>query len=253
MASASGCDAVKFQKRTIEIVYDEKTLSIPRESPWGGTTRQQKEGLEFSITEYDEIDEYAKLKQIDWFASSWDIPSQELMRKYKFKHNKIASAMLTHLDFLDFVASEKTHTFISTGMTKYDEIDTAISIFKKHKCDFTLFHTVSTYPTNDEDCNIQMINTLRERYKCKVGYSGHEVGILPSILAVANQAVAIERHITLDRSMYGSDQSASLEYDGLRRLVRDIRAFQNVMGDGKKRILDEEIKIADKLRYFQNI
>lgn len=252
IALDAGCDAVKFQKRTIDIVYDEESLSIKRESPWGETNLEQKLGLEFSIENYDELDSYIKTKNMDWFVSSWDIPSQELMRKYNFKHNKIASAMVTHNSFLQCVASEKKHTFISTGMTTYQDIDNAIEIFKKNDCDFTLLHTVSTYPTKDNECNIMMIGTLKEKYNCKIGYSGHEVGILPSVLAAFKGACAIERHITLDRSMYGSDQSASLESDGLKRLVRDIRSIDGVMGDGKKKILDEEIKIANKLRYFKN-
>tara|TARA_Y100000816_G_C26050954_1_gene551019 strand:+ start:124 stop:951 length:828 start_codon:yes stop_codon:yes gene_type:complete len=251
MAVTAGCDAVKFQKRTIDVVYDNETLSIPRESPWGNTTREQKEGLEFSLETYDEIDNYVRSKKIDWFASSWDLNSQKQMRKYNFKHNKIASAMITHEEFVDCVASEKKHTFISTGMTEYKHIENAIKIFESQKCDFTLFHTVSTYPTKDTDCNIKMINSLRENFKCKVGYSGHEVGILPSLLAVFMGASAVERHITLDRSMYGSDQSASLEFDGLKRLVRDIRALKEILGDGEKKFLEDEKNIAKKLRYFE--
>ena len=250
LASESGCDAVKFQKRHIETVYDKDTLSIPRDSPWGDTTGDQKKGLEFDITDYDQIDSYCQSKKIDWFTSSWDPTSQQEMQKYNFKHNKVASAMITNLNFLELVSQERKHTFISTGMTTYGNIDDAISIFKKNNCSFTLMHTVSTYPTKDDECNINMINVLKDKYACDVGYSGHEVGLLPSIIAVMKGATSIERHITLDRSMYGSDQSASLEPDGIKRLVRDIRTINPILGDGTKRILDEEVKIAKKLRYF---
>ena len=250
LASESGCDAVKFQKRHIETVYDKDTLLIPRDSPWGDTTEDQKKGLEFDITDYDQIDSYCQSKKIDWFTSSWDPTSQQEMQKYNFKHNKVASAMITNLNFLELVSQERKHTFISTGMTTYGNIDDAISIFKKNNCSFTLMHTVSTYPTKDDECNINMINVLKDKYACDVGYSGHEVGLLPSIIAVMKGATSIERHITLDRSMYGSDQSASLEPDGIKRLVRDIRTINPILGDGTKRILDEEVKIAKKLRYF---
>lgn len=252
VAVKSGCDAVKFQKRDIDIVYSKETLMIPRSSPWGETTEDQKKGLEFTIDDYAEIDDYCKKNKIDWFASSWDINSQKLMRQFNFKHNKIASAMITNIEFVKEVAKEKKHTFISTGMTQYKEIELALEIFNENGCDYTLMHTVSTYPTKDNECNINMIQTLSKKYKCKVGYSGHEVGILPSVLAAMLGASAIERHITLDRSMYGSDQSASLEEDGVKRLVRDIRSIESILGNGVKTILEEEKKIASKLRYFNN-
>ena len=245
-----GCNAVKFQKRTVEQVYSKETLEIPRESPWGKTTGDQKKGLELSLDDYDKINEYCKNK-IDWFASCWDIQSQEDMKRYNFKYNKIASAMVTHLEFIKQVAIEKKHTLISTGMTQYKDIDLAIEIFEKESCDYTLMHTVSTYPTKDIDCNINMIDTLKKKYNCKIGYSGHEVGLLPSILAVTKGATVIERHITLDRSMYGSDQAASLEPEGLRRLVRDIRSIETISGNGVKIFSDEEKAVAKKLRYFE--
>lgn len=250
MAKQTGCDAVKFQKRTLNIVYDEETLNKYRESPWGTTNREQKEGIEFGKAEYDEIDRYCKEVGIDWFASAWDIPSQEFLRPYNLKYNKIASAMLLHWDFLDYVAKERKLTFVSTGMSKLEDIDKAVDILKKNDCPFVLMHTISTYPSKDEDSNLRMINTLEERYNCKVGYSGHEVGVLPSVLAVAAGAEYIERHITLDRAMYGSDQSASLEKRGLEILVRDCRAVNSIFGDGIKKIIDSEREISDKLRYF---
>ncbi len=245
------CDAVKFQKRTIDIVYSPEVLAIPRESPWGTTTRAQKEGLELSIEQFDEIDAYCRAKKIDWFVSSWDIPSQIAMRKYNFPHNKVASTMLSHLEFLEVVAAEGRHTFISTGMATLDMIDRAVDLFKRANCSFTLMHTVATYPCDDDDCNLRVIETLKARYNCPVGYSGHERGLQPSVLAAMLGAEAIERHITLDRTMYGSDHAASLEPQGLERLVRDIRSISSMLGDGSKRFLDKEKPIAAKLRYFQ--
>jgi len=251
MAKACGCDAVKFQKRTIDIVYPKDLLDSYRESPWGTTQRAQKEWLEFGKKEYDIIDKYCKEKEIIWFASAWDGKSQEFLRQYDLKYNKVASAMLTHINLLNLIAEEGKHTFISTGMSDWGIIDRAVEIFRKHKCPFTLMHCVSTYPSEDEECNILTIKTLRERYNCEVGYSGHERGLLPSILAVVFGATALERHITLDRTMYGSDQAASLEERGLELLVRDARRVAKVLGDGQKRITEKEIPIAKKLRYHE--
>ena len=175
-----GCDAVKFQKRTIDIVYSESVLNQPRESPWGSTQRDQKEGLEFSINEYDEIDQYCRERGIDWFASSWDNESQILMKKYNFPFNKIASAMAINKSFVELVASEKKPTFASTGMTKVEDIEQLIDIFKKHECPLMLMHTVSTYPSALEDLNLNCIKTLKELYKLPIGYSGHESSVSPS-------------------------------------------------------------------------
>jgi N-acetylneuraminate synthase len=252
MAAGVGCDAVKFQKRTIDVVYSQELLDSPRESPWGTTQREQKEGLEFGKKEYDDIDAYCREKGIDWFASAWDIESQQFFQQYDLKYNKVASAMLTHWGFVEEVASEKKHTFISTGMSSLNEIDKVVKIFREKGCDFTLLHTVSTYPCEDDDCNIQMMKTLKERYGCPVGYSGHEVGILPTIVAVVMGATAIERHITLDRAMYGSDQSASLESKGLEYVVKYARAANAVIGDGVKKANGPEMEVAKKLRYFRN-
>ncbi len=252
MAKDCGCNAVKFQKRTISIVYSESQLQQYRESPWGKTQRDQKEGLELTIEDYDNIDFYCKENNIEWFASSWDIPSQKLMRKYNFPHNKIASAMATNLEFISEVASEGIHTFISTGMMEIKQIDKTVDIFKKVGCEFTLLHTVSTYPSEESDLNLRCISTLKDRYNCAVGYSGHETTVSPSIVAAALGATAIERHITLDRSMYGSDQSSSLQKDGLRTLVNSIRKLPIIMGDGEKRIIQKEFEISKKLRYWNN-
>ena len=250
IAVDSGCDAVKFQKRTLDVVYTKETLNQPRKSPWGTTQRQQKEALEFSIEGYDEIDRYCNSKNIDWFASSWDIESQKLMRKYDFPFNKVASAMSINLSFLEVVASEKKPTFVSTGMTELKDIDQIIAIFKKYDCPIMLMHTVSTYPSKIEHLNLNCIKTLKERYKISIGYSGHEVSVSPSIVAATLGAAAIERHITLDRSMYGSDQSASLEAVGINKLTNVLRSIPAMLGDGKKKILKEEEIIASKLRYW---
>jgi len=250
MAVDTGCDAVKFQKRTIDIVYSKEVLDTPRESPWGTTTREQKMGLEFGVEEYKEIDRYCKEKSIEWFASAWDVESQKFLRQFKCKYNKIASALLTHIPLLEEVASEKLHTFISTGMATFADIDKAVEIFKKHNCPFTLMHTVSVYPCPEEDLNLNMIHTLKEKYKCPVGYSGHETSPVPSIAAAAMGITALERHVTLDRTMYGSDQSASLEKRGLEILVNGIRSVEKSLGDGKKEFGEAEQKVASKLRYW---
>ena len=251
VAAFAGCDAVKFQKRTIEDVYTVEELDKPRESPWGTTNREQKHGLEFGESEYDEIDRYCKEKGIEWFASAWDLKSQLFLRKYNLKYNKVASAMLTHKKLVDMIAEENKHTFISTGMSNFEQIDRVVNIFENHTCPYTIMHCVSTYPCPDEWCNLEILKTLKNRYKCAVGYSGHEVGILPSTIAVVIGSVVIERHITLDRSMYGSDQSASLEKKGLELLVRDERGVSRILGSGVKAIIPEEEKVAHKLRYFK--
>lgn len=251
MAKQCGVDAVKFQKRTIEVVYSKEFLDSPRQSPWGKTQYDQKKGLEFGRKEYDEIDHYCKEQNIYWFASAWDEKSQEFLRKYDLSLNKIASAMLTHKDLVEMVAEEKKHTFISTGMSSLEQIDRVIDIFERNKCPYTIMHCVSIYPCPNEWCNLKMISALKARYNCPIGYSGHEVGILPSSLAVALGAVAIERHITIDRSIYGSDQSSSLERRGLEYLVRDTRDVKRILGSEEKKIIPEEEKVAYKLRYFR--
>jgi len=249
ISSNSGCNAVKFQKRTIDKVYSKEILDSPRDSPWGTTTREQKIGLEFGKKEYDEINKYCAEKNIEWYASSWDIDSQMFLRQYDLKHNKIASAMLTHKKLLDVIAEEKKYTFISTGMSTIDEIRTAVNIFKKYDCPFELQHSNSSYPMKDNEANLKCIQTLKDEFGCNVGYSGHESsGYLISVCAGVLGATSIERHITLDRTMYGSDQAASLEPKGLERLVRDVRNIETVLGDGKKRIWESELPVMKKLR-----
>lgn len=248
LAKESGCDAVKFQKRTIDLVYDKALLDSPRESPWGKTQREQKQGLEFGVEQYKAIDAYCRELGIAWFASAWDLESQKFLRQFNLKHNKIASAMLTYLEFLKLVASERKHTFISTGMSTQEDIDRAVKIFRDAGCPFELMHCVSTYPMRDEDANLNRIKTLRERYHCDVGYSGHETGLAISYAAAALGITSLERHITLERSMYGSDQAASIEPSGLRQLVGAVRKIELAMGDGGIRVLESEIPIAKKLR-----
>jgi N-acetylneuraminate synthase len=250
LAKQAGCDAVKFQKRTIDIVYAKEFLNSPRESPWGTTQRQQKEGLEFGQKEFDEIDAYCRAVGIDWFASAWDVPSQLFLRRYNLKYNKIASPMLTHMDLLKTVAEELRSTFISTGMSTYEEIDLAVKLFRSYDCPFVLMHCISEYPAQEKSLNLKCLHELRKRYNCPIGYSGHEVTMIPGVIAVALGAVAIERHITLDRAMYGSDQAASLEKRGLESMVGYIRTIPMVMGDGIKRISSSEQANAEKLRYF---
>ena len=248
VAKIAGADAVKFQKRTIDLVYTKEMLDSPRESPWGTTQRAQKEGLEFGLEEYREIDAYCKEKGIAWFASAWDLASLKFLRQFDCKYNKIASAMIVYGDLLKEVASEKTHTFISTGMTGFEQIDRAVKIFKEADCPFELMHCVSTYPMKDEDANLNCIKTLRERYKCDVGYSGHEVGLAISYAAAALGITSLERHITLSRAMYGSDQAASVEPSGFMQLVGAARKIVGAMGDGVIQIREKEIPIAKNLR-----
>lgn len=250
-SKAAGCDAVKFQKRTIEVVYSADILDQPRDSPWGETQRDQKNGLEFGRPEYDEIDRYCDEVGIIWFASAWDIPSQQFLRTYDLPYNKIASAMATHKTFIREVAREKKTTFISTGMCSLEDVDQVVAIFREENCPFVLLHTVSTYPAKESDLNLAVMKTLRDRYQCSVGYSGHEPSVSPSVIAAALGARVIERHVTLDRAMYGSDQSASLEPAGLINLVTTIRKVSVCTGDGQKRILDSEQEVAKKLRYWE--
>ena len=247
-AVIAGCDAVKFQKRTVDKVYTKEYLDGPRKSPWGETQRAQKEGLEFGKAEYDEIDAYCKKKGIAWYASAWDIDSQKFLQQYNCKYNKVASAMLTKDELLEEIAKEGKYTFIATGMSNYDEIDHAIEIFKKHNCPFELMHCNSTYPMPIEDANLKLIHVLEEKYQCKVGYSGHEAGTLVSTCAVAAGATSIERHITLDRNMYGSDQKASIEPYELCKLVKDIRDAEKIMGNGEKVLTAAEEEVKKKLR-----
>ena len=252
MAKICGCNAVKFQKRTVEKVYSKEVLDTPRESPWGTTNREQKLGLEFNKKEYDVINSHCKEKQIDWYASSWDIDSQLFLQNYNLKYNKVASAMLTNKRLLDVIAQERKHTFISTGMSTIEQIKNAVDIFKQYECPFELQHSNSTYPMKLGEANMKCIETLRNEFNCNVGYSGHEdSSYIVCVIAVVFGATSIERHVTLKRSMYGSDQAASLEHPGLDRMVRDVRRVETIIGDGVKRIWDSEIPVMKKLRTFE--
>ena len=248
VAADAGADAVKFQKRNIDLVYEKAFLDSPRESAWGTTQREQKEGLEFGVDEFREIDRYCKEKKIQWFASAWDLDSVKFLRQFDLQYNKIASAMIVYEELMREVASEKKHTFISTGMSDYPEIDRAVAIFKEADCPFELMHCVSTYPMDEKDANLNCITTLRNRYNCPVGYSGHESGLAVSYAAAALGISSLERHITLDRAMYGSDQSASVEPMGFKMLAGAVRKISCAMGDGEKRIIPSELSIARKLR-----
>lgn len=248
VASEAGCDAVKFQKRTIDQVYTKEYLDGPRESPWGTTQREQKEGLEFGLEEYKEIDQYCKEKGILWFASAWDVDSQKFLQQFDLQYNKVASAMLVNDALLEEIAKEKRYTFIATGMSTYEEIDHAVEIFKKYDCPYELMHCNSTYPMKDEDANLKLIYQLAEKYHCKVGYSGHEAGTLVCICAAAMGATSIERHITLDKEMYGSDQKASIEPEELKELVQKIRQTEVILGDGEKVLSEAEEEVKKKLR-----
>jgi len=249
VAVEAKCNAVKFQKRTVEKVYSKSELDKPRESPWGLTNREQKLGLEFEKPEFDIIDEYCKKSKIDWFASAWDDDSQIFLRQYNLKYNKVASAMLTNTNLLKLISEEKKHTFVATGMSTMEEIKTAVKIFRDNDCSFELMHTNSSYPMKEEEANLLCIPMLKKEFDCNVGYSGHEdTGYLVCVTAAVLGATSIERHITLSRSMYGSDQAASLERVGLLRMVRDVNRVNAIMGDGEKRIWPSEIPVMKKLR-----
>jgi len=248
-AKKSNFDAVKFQKRDIDLVYSKEILDTPRESVWGTTTREQKMGLEFNESEYNEIDEYCKKKQIKWFASPWDINSLEFLDKYNLDYQKVASAMIVDKKLLNEMSQRKIHTFISTGMSTKNEIDDAVQIFNNNNCSFELMHCVSTYPMEPKDANLSTINELKNVYQCDVGYSGHENGVVVSLTALMMGISSLERHITLDRTMYGSDQSASLEPAGMMNLTNSIDKMLSAIGEPKLgNILEAEVSIAKKLR-----
>jgi len=252
IAFKAGFDAVKFQKRDINLVYTQDFLDSHRVSPWGTTQREQKAGLEFDFSEYKEIDQYCKDKGIEWFSSAWDLDSQKFLQQFECKFNKVASAMIVYKELLEMIANEGKHTFISTGMSSFNDIQNAVDIFNNKGCSFELMHTVSTYPMKVENANLNMIKTLREKFQCNIGYSGHESGLAESYAASALGISSLERHITLDRAMYGSDQSASLEPAGLIMLVGAVRKIEIAMGDGIKRIIEDEIPIAKNLRQHLN-
>jgi len=250
----AGFDAVKFQKRTIDKVYSQAYLSEARESPWGTTQREQKEGLEFSREEYQDIDNYCREKEIAWSASAWDLGAQDFLRDFSTQFNKVASAALGHRELLEKIAEEKRRTFISTGMATLEEIDEVVALFREKDCPFELMHCCSIYPMNDDDANLRCIPMLRERYDCNVGYSGHETTLIKvCVTAVALGATSIERHITLNRAMYGSDQAASIETHALRNFVEAVRSVPGILGDGVKKISERESAVREKLRLTEDV
>jgi N-acetylneuraminate synthase len=248
-ATNAGFDAVKFQKRTIEKVFTKEFLDSPRKSPWGTTQRDQKMGLEFGCEQYQEIDIYCKELGIVWTASAWDIDSQRFIHNFNVPINKVASAMLGHKPLLREIAAERKKTFISTGMAHLEEIDEVVDLFQRSNCPFELMHCNSTYPMKQEDANLLCIPMLMKRYNCKVGYSGHETSLLKVCsAAVVLGATSVERHITLDRAMYGSDQAASIEVHALRDFVATLRKIPLLMGTGDKEISLSELAVRNKLR-----
>lgn len=246
MAVFAGCDAVKFQKRTIDEVYTPEELKKPRESVFGATNGDLKRGLEFGLEEYQEIDKYCKERGIEWFASPWDLKSVDFLEQFNLPYYKVASAMLTNDELLKRVKTKfvKKNVILSTGMSTIEQIDHAVRILENP----IILHCTSTYPSKIEELNLNVIPYLRKRYRCRVGYSGHGTGIVEPVIAVIMGATMIEKHITLDRAMWGSDQAASLEPDGLNKMVRNIRNIPKVLGDETKRVYDSEIPIMKKLR-----
>ena len=246
VAVAAGCDAVKFQKRTIDVVYSQEELGRPRESPFGTTNGELKYGLEFEQEEFDELDAYCRAVKIPWFASCWDENAVDVIAKYDVPCFKIASASLTDDSLLRHTRAIGKPIILSTGMSTYDQIDHAVDVLGKE--DLLIMHSCSTYPAYYEELNLKVIPAMAERYGVPIGYSGHETGLSSSVAAAVLGACAIERHITLDRAMWGSDQAASLEPNGIQRLVRDLRLVERSMGDGEKRVFEREIPIMKKLR-----
>jgi len=245
-------DSVKFQKRDPNICVPEHQKNQIRNTPWGNITYlDYKKKIEFGYKEFKLIDNYCKKIKIDWFCSPWDTNSVQFLKKFKTKYNKVASAMLTNTALLKIIAKEKKLTFISTGMSETKDINIALNIFKKNKCDFVLMHCVSTYPCPENELNLNVINTFKKKFKCKVGYSGHETSVSPSIAAWFLGADYIERHITLDRSMYGTDQAASLSEQGIRELTTMLSKFPEMMGNGKKTISKAEKNLIKKFRYWK--
>ena len=250
-AKKAGFDAVKFQKRNPDICVPENKKSEIRDTPWGKITYlKYKKKIEFEKKEYDEVDKFCKKNKIAWFASPWDLDSLKFLRKYNLKYQKVASAMLTNDKLISEMSKENRSFFISTGMSDYKIIDKVVKTFKKKKKNFHLMHCVSNYPCADKDLNLSLIPKLKKRYNCKIGYSGHESSVSPSLAAAALGAEVIERHITLDRTMWGTDQSASLEFNGMVQFVNMIRKFEKSFGNGIKQISKKEVKKLNDMKYW---
>ena len=249
VAANAGCDAVKFQKRDVEKIYNKFFLDSTLDSPWGTTQREMRTHIEFSDKQFREIDSYCKNLKIPWFVSCWDIDSQIAMRKFKTKYNQVDSDVLGHQSLMEIIAKEKKHTYISTGINSMKEISNAVKIFRDYKCPFELMHSHSSFPMSLKEANIKHMTILREKFKCNVGYNGYEkVASLVCIAAAISGATSIERHITIDRTSYGNEQAASLEPLGLQKMVKDVRLVEDILGDGKKRIWDSELPAMKKLR-----
>lgn len=246
IAKESGCNAVKFQKRTVEKVYTKAELEMPRESVFGSTNGDLKRGLEFSYEQYKEIDNYCRKLGIMWFASCWDEESVDFINQFNPPCFKIASASLTDDELLRYTRTKGVPILLSTGMSTLEQIQHAVDVLGKE--DLLLFHCTSTYPTDYSEINLRAIPELEKRFDCMIGFSGHERGLVPSTVSVVMGAVAVERHITTDRTLWGSDQAASLEPVGLSRLVRDIRSLPAILGTGEKIVYDSELPIINKLR-----
>jgi len=247
VAAEAGCQAVKFQKRTPDISTPENQKNVQRETPWGVMTYlEYKHRIEFGDAEYKEIADYSAKKGLDWFASPWDVPSVEFLEDHGVTVHKVASASITDIPLLEALRDTGKPIILSTGMSTMDEIDKAVEVVGTDK--LVLMHATSTYPLDPKEANLLMINTLRERFGVPVGYSGHETGLQVSLAAVALGADALERHITLDRAMWGTDHGASLEPTGLSRLIRDVRVIEEALGDGVKRVYESEEGPRAKLR-----
>lgn len=246
IAVTTGCDAVKFQKRTVDVVYTKEELAKERNSVFGKTNGDLKRGLEFGEKEYKEIDKYCKQKGILWFASCWDEEAVDFIDKFNPPCYKIASASITDDNLLKHIKSKKKPILMSTGMSTMEQIRHAVKIVGEDN--LILYHCTSTYPSNAEETNLRVIETFKKEFNCPIGYSGHERGITPSIIAAAIGANSVERHITVDRTNWGSDQAASLETAGLYHMVRDIRQLPLLLGDGIKVVYPREIPIIEKLR-----
>ena len=246
MAIECGCDAVKFQKRTIDVVYTKEELAKERQSVFGNTNGDLKRGLEFGEKEYQEIDEYCKQKGIIWFASCWDEESVDFIEKFDTPCYKIASASLTDDNLLKHTRAKGKPILLSTGMSTLEQIKHAVEVLGKEN--LIIYHCTSTYPSNADEQNLSVIKQLQDLFDCPIGFSGHERGLTSSILAVALGACSVERHITLDRTNWGSDQAASLEMAGLYHLVRDIRQVPELLGNGNKIVYPRELPIIEKLR-----
>jgi N-acetylneuraminate synthase len=246
VAAFAGCEAVKFQKRTVNVVYTPAELAKPRESPFGETNGDLKRGLEFGLPEYQEIDAYCRSKGMAWTASCWDEASVDFIDQFDPPFYKIASASLTDDALLRHTRAKGKPIVLSTGMSTIEQVDHAVDVLGKD--DLVLLHTCSTYPAQYPELNLRVIATLRERYGIPIGYSGHETGIASSVAAAVLGACIVERHVTLDRSLWGSDQAASLEPNGIIRVIRDIRLVEQSLGDGAKTVVPSEVPIMQKLR-----